>query len=298
MEKKASEGYACLSYSNNNLPTDSGVFFNVLSPTRKLTFAFTLSIAAHSLLLIKGEPLTPQLSQTSIIHARLDQQDRELVQEEQVGQLSQQNNEKISEASNAAEEDPVQPTEEPAEQPIDEPSVQPPQPSVDVISSEASADKKVAETAEPLSEAEMITETEIIESEPTDKKASEEKAMAPTEAPSQQQDNNISSDSRAQVEALEGSEDPTYTSYRRVLKQYLAQRLEAQPSLKGRVRLKIKLEYGSFATQVIVIESSGDPQLDDWARKAALAANPYPKIPQEIGSTFEFSPTLQLGGKP
>lgn len=278
----------------------------MLSPTRKLTFAFTLSIAAHSLLLIKGEPLIPQLSQTSIIHARLDKQDRELIQEEQVGQLSQQNNEKISEASNAAEEAPVQPAEKPIELPVEPPikpivepvakptpPVQPPQPSDDVISSESNADKKVSETIEPLTEVKTITE--IVKSESTEKKVSEEKVIPPTESPAQPQDNNISSDSRAQVEALAGSEDPTYTSYRRVLKQYLAQRLEAQPSLKGRVRLKIKLEYGSFATQVIVIESSGDSKLDDWARKAALAANPYPKIPKEIGLTFEFSPTLQLG---
>jgi outer membrane biosynthesis protein TonB len=75
----------------------------------------------------------------------------------------------------------------------------------------------------------------------------------------------------------------------------LAQRLEANSALKGRVRLKIKLEYGSIATHVNIIESSGDLNVDNWAKKSALAANPYPKIPKEIGSTFEFSPTLQLG---
>lgn len=262
------------------------------SPNRKLTFAFTLSIAAHSLLLIKGEPLTPQLSQTSIIHARLDKQDRELIQEEQVGQLSQQNNEKISEVSTGAEETPVQPDPKDITEPI--PPVEQPQPTNDVISSKASADQRVAETVEKsvIAEVQEPTDKDIIE------EVEPEQKVEDAVSPSQQQDSNVSSDSRAQVKALEGSEDPTYTSYRRVLKQYLAQRLEAQPSLKGRVRLKIKLEYGSFATQVIVIESSGDLQLDDWARKAALAANPYPKIPKEIGSTFEFSPTLQLGGKP
>jgi TonB family protein len=113
--------------------------------------------------------------------------------------------------------------------------------------------------------------------------------------PKTQQNSQVSSDSRAQVEALEGSEDPTYTSYRRVLKQYLGQRLEAKAEFQGTVRLKIKLEYGSVATSVNIIESSGNLQVDNWAKTAALAASPYPKIPKEIGSTFEFSPTLQLG---
>jgi outer membrane biosynthesis protein TonB len=50
-----------------------------------------------------------------------------------------------------------------------------------------------------------------------------------------------------------------------------------------------------LANRVNIIESSGDVEIDNWATKAALAANPYPKIPKEISSTFEFSPTLQLG---
>jgi hypothetical protein len=50
-----------------------------------------------------------------------------------------------------------------------------------------------------------------------------------------------------------------------------------------------------LANRVNIIESNGDVEIDNWGTKAALAANPYPKIPKEIGSTFEFSPTLQLG---
>jgi ATP phosphoribosyltransferase len=97
------------------------------------------------------------------------------------------------------------------------------------------------------------------------------------------------------VEALKGHEDPIYTSYRQVLKQYLGQRLEAKTKYKGTVCLKIKLEYSSFAIRVNIIKSSGDVEIDNWATKAALVANPYPRIPKEISSTFEFSPTLQLG---
>lgn len=259
------------------------------SPTRKLAFALTLSIAAHSLLLIKGEPFTPQLSHTSIIHARLDKQDRELIQKEQIGQISQQHNEQLSEASTADKELPDQPIVEKITQP--KPSV--PSPAQDKIV--ISTSKSDSETTKPPEEVVKEEITEIVE---TELEELIEETTDTEKIPTQQQENKLSSDSRAQVEAVDGYEDPTYTSYRRILRQYLAQRLEAQPSLKGRVRLKIKLEYGSFATQVIVIESSGDLQLDDWARKAALAANPYPKIPQEIGSTFEFSPTLQLGNNP
>jgi TonB family protein len=97
------------------------------------------------------------------------------------------------------------------------------------------------------------------------------------------------------VKALKGNEDPIYTSYRQVLRQYLGQRLEAKTEYKGTVRLKIRLEYSSFATHVNIIESSGDVEIDNWATEAVLAAYPYPKIPKEIGSTSEFSPTLPLG---
>lgn len=257
------------------------------SPTRKLAFALTLSIAAHSLLLIKGDLFTPQLSHTAIIHARLDKQDRELIQEEQMGQISQQHNEKLSEASTAAKEM----TDQPVVEKISKPN--PSAPAQDNIVT--SADKSNSKAAKSPREA---VEQEVTETVETEIEELVEKTTATAETLAQQKENQLSSDSKAQVEAVDGNEDPTYTSYRRILREYLAQRLEAQPSLKGRVRLKIKLEYGSFATQVIVIESSGDLQLDDWARKAALAANPYPKIPQEIGSTFEFSPTLQLGNNP
>lgn len=259
------------------------------SPKQKLAIALSLSLAAHGLLFIKGEPAIPQLSERSIIHARLDKQDRELAQKEQVGQISQQNNEKLSQASNPAEESPEQPA---AEKIVKEkPPVEAAPPKNEMIKSSAESERKIEKPTEEIEEQET---TEHVETEVEE--LVEETTTSAT--PQLQQDNNISSDSRAQTEALEGSEDPTYTSYRRVLREYLAQRLEAQPSLTGKVRLKIKLEYGSFATNVVVIKSSGKPQLDDWARKAALAANPYPKIPQEIGSTFEFSPTLQLGKKP
>lgn len=253
------------------------------SPKQKLTLALSLSLAAHSLLFIKGEPVIPQLSERSIIHARLDKQNRELIQQEQTGQIAKKENEQISEASKPSPEVQDQPTEQVVN------NVTPNSKPDEVIHSSSNSDKKV-----------FISQEEIKEEQNNESKESELEEIVETNEvltakPSSQQDNQISSDSRAQVEALEGSEDPTYMSYRRILSLYLSQRLEAHPNLKGRVRLKIKLEYGSIATSIQIIESSGDARVDQWAKKAALAANPYPKIPIEIGSTFEFSPTLQLG---
>lgn len=251
------------------------------SPTLKLIFALVLSLALHSLLFIPGEPSVQYLSQHSIIHARLDKQDRELIQQAQAGQIAQQHNEQISEASTPSEVALDRPVEQEAAKTKETNQLQP------VISSAAKTEKKAStESVEkPIEETTLDTEIEELI----------EKPDVIAAQPKIQQNSQVSSDSRAQVEALEGSEDPTYSAYRRVATQYLTQRLEANANLKGTVRLKIKLEYGSFATSVNIVQSSGNFDLDDWAKKAALAANPYPKIPKEIGSTFEFSPTLQLG---
>lgn len=251
------------------------------SSTSKIALALLFSIAVHSLLFIPSKPDEPALSQHSIIHARLDKQDRELNQQEQVGQISQQHNNKISEASETSQTAQDQPLEQEASKAEEKKQDQP------VVSSQGRSEQKALHT--PIEDAPSNTtkETELEELvEKTD--------VAATQATTQQ-DSQVSSDSRAQVAALEGSEDPTYTSYRRVLQQYLSQRLEAKAEYQGIVRLKIKLEYGSIATSVNIIESSGNLEVDSWAKRAALAANPYPKIPKEIGLTFEFSPTLQLG---
>ena len=251
------------------------------SSTSKLAITFIISIAVHGLLLIPGEQPEPYLSERSIIHARLDKQDRELVQDTQTGQISQQHNNDISQSS--------EPTKAAEEQVLKQETAKTKEKTkaLEIISSQSSSklktQAKIAEdTPDPSTDATEIKE--LVEKT----KVNETKARI-------KQDSQINNDSRAQVEAFEGSEDPTYTSYRRVLQQYLSQRLEARAEYQGTVRLKIKLEYGSFATSVKVIQSSGNLDIDDWAKKAALAANPYPKIPKEIGSSFEFSPTLELG---
>jgi outer membrane biosynthesis protein TonB len=253
----------------------------VRSPTLKLALAILLSIAVHSLLFLQGKPTEPLLSQHSIIHARLDKQDRELIQQEQVGQIAQQHNKQISEASNPSQTVQDEPLQQEASKAEEKSQVTP------IISSKSSNNLKTVNTPAKDIPKNATQDTEIEELV--------EKVDVAVSQPKTQKNSQVSSDSRAQVEAHEGSEDPTYTSYRRVLKQYLGQRLEAKADFQGTVRLKIKLEYGSVATSVNIIESSGNLQIDNWAKTAALAANPYPRIPKEIGSTFEFSPTLQLG---
>lgn len=251
------------------------------SSTSKLAITLIISIAIHGLLLISGEQPEPYLSERSIIHARLDKQDRELVQHAQTGQISQQHNDDISQAS--------EPTEAVEEQVLKQETAQTKEKSKapEIISSQSPSKVKT--------QAEIIEDTLEPSTDTTEIKELVEKTKVNEAKAKIKQDSQANNDSRAQVEALEGNEDPTYTSYRRVLKQYLRQRLEASAEYQGTVRLKIKLEYGSFATSVKVIQSSGNLEIDDWAKKAALAANPYPKIPKEIGSTFEFSPTLELG---
>lgn len=251
------------------------------SPTSKIVIALLLSFAIHSLLLIPGKPVEKSLSQHSIIHARLDKQDKELIQQEQTGQISQQHNNNISEASESSAKELDQALKQEASKAQEESQDQP------IVSSKSQSDQKALKT--PTEDAPTITTQETVIEELV------EKTEVVATKPTAQQSSQVSRDSRAQIEALKGNEDPTYTSYRRVLKQYLGQRLEARPNFKGTVRLKIKLEYGSFATSVQIIQSSGNLEIDSWAKRAALAANPYPMIPKEIGSTFEFSPTLQLG---
>jgi protein TonB len=256
---------------------------NVRLPTSKLALALLLSIAVHSILFLSVESPEPYLSQHSIIHARLDIQDRELIQQEQTGQITKQHNEQISQASNPSRAAENQPLQQDATKAAVIKQDQ------DVVSSQNQSERKTTE--EPDEETPDITTEEV---EVEIEELIEKKEVVATQ-PKAQQDSQIDRDSRAQVEALEGTEDPTYTSYRKVLIQYLGRRLEANAEFQGTVRLKIKLEYGSFATSIKIIKSSGNIELDTWAKKAALAANPYPKIPKEIGSTFEFSPTLQFG---
>lgn len=95
------------------------------------------------------------------------------------------------------------------------------------------------------------------------------------------------------TEKEELSADPLERSYQQRLLAHLRERVIAPASFRGSVRLELTLSYRQIATKVRVIRSSGDPAMDDWAIKSALAANPYPKVPDELPASYTFRPTIR-----
>lgn len=89
--------------------------------------------------------------------------------------------------------------------------------------------------------------------------------------------------------------DPLEQQYEQILLAHLRSKLTAPATLNGSVRLAIKFSYRQIATEVLVIRSSGNLPVDDWAVKAVLAANPFPTLPKEISSEYVFRPTLVIG---
>ncbi len=95
------------------------------------------------------------------------------------------------------------------------------------------------------------------------------------------------------TEKEELSADPLERSYQQKLLAHLRERVIAPAQFSGSVRLELTLSYRQIATKVRVIRSSGDPVMDDWAIKAALAANPYPRVPDELPALYTFRPTIR-----
>lgn len=91
----------------------------------------------------------------------------------------------------------------------------------------------------------------------------------------------------------EQASDPLEYSYQQQLLAHLRQRLRAPAGLQGSVRLEIKFSYRQLATHIQVINSSGNPGLDDWAIKAVMAANPFPPVPAELPADYIFRPTIK-----
>ncbi|MCD8530030.1 MAG: TonB C-terminal domain-containing protein [Saccharospirillaceae bacterium] len=89
------------------------------------------------------------------------------------------------------------------------------------------------------------------------------------------------------------SADPLERSYQQRLLAHLRERVIAPASFRGSVRLELTLSYRQIATSVRVIRSSGDQAMDDWAIKSALAANPYPRVPDELPASYTFRPTIR-----
>ena len=158
------------------------------SSTSKLAITLIISIAIHGLLLISGEQPEPYLSERSIIHARLDKQDRELVQHAQTGQISQQHNDDISQAS--------EPTEAVEEQVLKQETAQTKEKSKapEIISSQSPSKVKT--------QAEIIEDTLEPSTDTTEIKELVEKTKVNEAKAKIKQDSQANNDSRAQVEAL------------------------------------------------------------------------------------------------
>lgn len=89
--------------------------------------------------------------------------------------------------------------------------------------------------------------------------------------------------------------DPLERAYYELLVAHLNARLPAHPKgISGRVRLEIKIQYGSVITGVNIIDSSGNTVTDSWARKAALSVSPVPPVPEKFDQPYYFRPTLVL----
>ncbi|WP_300425764.1 energy transducer TonB [uncultured Thalassolituus sp.] len=90
---------------------------------------------------------------------------------------------------------------------------------------------------------------------------------------------------------------PEEAEYFRVLTAHLRARTPPHPpGLKGRVRLQVKIQYGSVITSVEVISSTGDTRLEQWARKVVLGISPVPAVPSGIKQPFYFRPTIEVVG--
>lgn len=89
--------------------------------------------------------------------------------------------------------------------------------------------------------------------------------------------------------------DPLEHAYYELLVAHLNARLPAHPKgVAGKVRLEIKIQFGSVITGVKIINSSGNAATDEWARKAALSVSPVPPVPDKFEQPYYFRPTLLL----
>jgi TonB family protein len=88
--------------------------------------------------------------------------------------------------------------------------------------------------------------------------------------------------------------DPFERSFQQQILAHMRNKIRAPNNLHGSVRLEIQYSYRQVITQVRIIRSSNDEELDDWAIKAILSANPYPSVPKDLPENYIFRPTLQV----
>lgn len=90
------------------------------------------------------------------------------------------------------------------------------------------------------------------------------------------------------------SSDPLERSYQQLILAHLRNKVRAPIDLHGSVRLEIYFQYRQMATQIQVLRPSGNTEVDEWAVRAVMAANPFPPIPAELPEHYVFRPTLKI----
>lgn len=242
---------------------------------RSLLSAFIVSVIFHGLLIWAWSLLTSTEPQEQNLPAVLHAQLAKTVQQEQVkqqtGVLDSSPGEVIQQATSASRATPQQEQKETPKKPEQE------QTSVDTLTADKAKQKAY--------------KTDKLVNSPAEQQQQE----TPKEVQLEAKDNSTEQEAitrQAQVEAIEESRSPTYNNYHKQLTNYLTQYLAAPEGYEGTLRLKIQLAYGGVPIGVYIVESSGNREIDEWAKRQAIAAGPYPTIPKELGSTFEFAPTL------
>jgi hypothetical protein len=260
-------------------------YFNYVTHTHfKIFLTLIASISLHTVILFMTWPFKSTVTNTpKFIHAYFNQYDQTEKHDEQTGQLNKHKN-KINQQATAKKQpaiksSPIKPLPKKIK------SAPTTKPKSVLLHTQT---KHIKKTIKP----EKQKKTRIKEQKNVS--LSSNQAIKSTAQSSTPQRAIIKT---AYKKTHDENADPTYTDYTKLLINYLSQYIEAPSKYKGTLRLKILIAYKRLPIAVEIIQSSGDIQLDNWAKIKAISAGPYPDVPESIGTTFEFSPTLIFGSQ-
>lgn len=295
---------------------------------RLIIITLVLSFAAHSLLLIKNSSekeiissrvINAQLVTTQPQGANEQDQDPSLEQSQslQPQPEQQQGNTRNSGSAEPQNQDleaavAIETTEQDQAASADK----------KIVSSQASSNHQVAPAQTSESDLKSVTVTEAKQPPQEQQKKVQQEAQRevakektqPTEITDtvkpEQQPGNSAQSSEQQNHQLKQQQrelqkqgiaeqfsDPIERSYVQQLLTHLDQKIIAPQAFSGKVRLSLTINFGQIVTQVEVLESSGNQQIDSWVTKAAIGANPYPQVPPQLNQPYIFRPTIDLGGQ-
>ncbi|MBE0482577.1 MAG: hypothetical protein IBX52_03660 [Bacterioplanes sp.] len=88
------------------------------------------------------------------------------------------------------------------------------------------------------------------------------------------------------------SRDPIEQHYQQQVLAHLRQHLIAPATWQGEVRIRFTVRYRHIATDLVILEQHGNPELAEWIVRSVLQANPLPPVPNDLPDPWSFSPTL------